>query len=49
MDDVYECVYCGKEWGSYNGTGGDIDCCGERGHVQLQQQQEEELAQQEQA
>lgn len=32
-DQRFECVYCGQEHGSPNGTGSDISCCGEAGHV----------------
>ena len=32
----FYCVYCGGERASNSGTGGDIDCCGEVGHVVLQ-------------
>ena len=27
------CPYCGAEKPSDNGTGSDVDCCGERGHA----------------
>jgi hypothetical protein len=30
----FTCVYCGTERTSHNGTGSDISCCGEVGHVE---------------
>ena len=30
----WQCVFCGQERTSYNGTGSDIACCGEVGHVE---------------
>lgn len=29
------CTYCGKTKPSENGTGSDVSCCGERGHVKV--------------
>lgn len=29
----YVCPYCGTERASANGTGSDVNCCGEVGHV----------------
>jgi hypothetical protein len=34
-DSIYACVYCGQLKYSFSGTGGDIACCGEVGHVEL--------------
>lgn len=34
LRDLWECVYCGKTHPSESGTGGDVVCCGEIGHVQ---------------
>ena len=31
---LFKCVYCGTEKPSENGTGSDVSCCGERGHVE---------------
>lgn len=33
MRDLWECVYCGRTHYSETGTGSDVVCCGERGHV----------------
>lgn len=30
----FYCVYCGKPHESHNGTGSDVSCCGEVGHVE---------------
>lgn len=30
---IYFCVYCGAARHSENGTGSDVRCCGEVGHV----------------
>jgi hypothetical protein len=30
---LYRCVYCGKVHRSHNGTGSDVACCSEVGHV----------------
>lgn len=30
----FACTYCGAEKPSENGTGSDVECCGERGHVE---------------
>lgn len=32
--EMWRCVYCGAEKPSENGTGGDVSCCGEVGHVE---------------
>ena len=34
MSDRYVCVYCGQSHGSPSGTGTDVVCCGEVGHVE---------------
>lgn len=34
LRDLWECVYCGSVHPSPNGTGSDVVCCGEIGHVQ---------------
>ncbi len=34
MTSEYVCVYCGTVKTSHNGTGGDVACCGEVGHVE---------------
>lgn len=31
---IFACVYCGRAKGSPNGTGSDVRCCGEIGHVE---------------
>lgn len=31
---IYVCAYCGEEKFSHNGTGSDVVCCGEIGHVE---------------
>ena len=38
---VYICVYCGRECCSPNGTGSDVVCCGERGHAELKESDDE--------
>lgn len=34
LRDLWECVYCGRIHESDSGTGSDVACCGELGHVQ---------------
>ncbi len=34
LRDLWECVYCGRTHQSESGTGSDVVCCGEIGHVQ---------------
>jgi len=34
MSKFYKCVYCGEKKLSGNGTGSDISCCKEVGHVE---------------
>lgn len=34
----YVCVFCGREKTSENGTGSDVSCCGEVGHVMTQEE-----------
>jgi hypothetical protein len=29
----YHCIYCGRGHNSPNGTGSDVACCGEVGHI----------------
>ena len=38
---LYQCVYCGKVHRSPNGTGSDVSCCSERGHVIVTEEEEE--------
>ena len=33
MQTLFKCPYCGKTKPSENGTGSDVACCGEAGHV----------------
>jgi hypothetical protein len=42
----FVCVYCGKVRDSHNGTGSDIACCGEVGHVELTATNEEPMSNQ---
>lgn len=35
IEQSFECIYCGALRPSENGTGSDVVCCGERGHVQV--------------
>jgi hypothetical protein len=34
LDRHYACIYCGTVKCSLSGTGSDISCCGEVGHVE---------------
>lgn len=42
LRDLWECVYCGRTHTSESGTGGDVVCCGEIGHVQPVNYEEED-------
>lgn len=33
LRDLWECIYCGRIHESESGTGSDVACCGEIGHV----------------
>ena len=40
-DPWWECVYCGKKYKSNTGNGSDIACCGEIGHVEVSEDQDD--------